>query len=274
VLEPNNSLAAFLRDRRGRVEPDQVGLPPGRRRRVRGLRREEVAQLAGLSVDYYARLEQGRQPTASPSVLRSVARTLRLTEDETRHLFTLAHVAAGTTAFEPDDQGFQRVRRLVATLGDTPAQVIGPFVDILMSNPAATFLFGDFDGVPPAQRNGLHRMLLVSGSRDLYGDEWESATIDLIGMLRLDAAEHPGSSRLAAIVAELSERSALFREQWRDQAVSSWQHHHKVLRHPAFGEMAFTNEFLTMQSAPGLRIVTVMPDEPSRFEEALFRSTR
>jgi hypothetical protein len=92
-------------------------------------------------------------------------------------------------------------------------------------------------------------MRLDQGTRDLYGDEWENATVALISMLRLDAAEPPGSSRRAAIVSELSERSALFREHWRDQTVSSWQHHHKVLRHPAFGEMAFTNEFLTVQSA-------------------------
>jgi transcriptional regulator with XRE-family HTH domain len=265
---PKTDLAAFLRDRRARVEPAQVGLVGGGRRRVPGLRREEVAQLARLSVDYYARLEQGRQRTASAQVLRAVAGALCLTEDERRHLFVLARVPDDSPPVA-DAGGEPSVRGFVAALGDIPALVVGPYVDIVHANPAATLLFTDFAALPPAERNGLRWMLLEETARARYGDAWESSAGELVGMLRLDSGRLPGTDRLRALVADLTARSPLFRRLWRDQAVSAWNHHLKTLRHPAFGEMSFTNEFVTLRSAPQLTVVTVIPAEPERFREAL-----
>ncbi|MCX5065887.1 helix-turn-helix transcriptional regulator [Micromonospora lupini] len=268
----NEALAAFLRDRRSRVEPRRVGLPGGHRRRVPGLRREEVAQLAGVSVDYYARLEQGRQPTASPGVLSSVARTLCLTDDERRHLFALARVAEQRPVADPGDPVNDRVRQLVAAFGDTPAGVLQPMLDVAYFNAAAAFLYADFATMPARHRNAVRWTMLAPEARERWGAEWAGAAADLVGLLRLHAGQYPGHPRLAEITNELSERSPEFRQLWHDQTVSTWQHHVKTLRHPAFGEMSFTNEFLTLQSAPHLSIVVMAPAEPQRFAAALSAS--
>jgi len=268
----NDALGAFLRDRRGRVNPSRAGLPVGRRRRVSGLRREEVARLADLSVDYYARLEQGRQHTASPAVLRSVARALFLTEDERRHLFTLAGVpdeAVSAASAEPADD---RIGGLLSVLGDTPAMVVGPFVDVVQVNPAAAFLFDDFAARPEVERNGLRWMLLDPRARALYGDAWEGAAGEMVGMVRLDAGHDPRNPRLAELVAELTEHSELFRRLWADQTVSTWQHHRKTLRHPELdGPMDFTNEFLSVHGAPNRTVAVMIPADPQRFRAALNR---
>ncbi|MEV6850499.1 helix-turn-helix transcriptional regulator [Actinoplanes sp. NPDC051411] len=268
-MPPRTDLAVFLRDRRSRVEPERVGLVGGDRRRVPGLRREEVAQLARLSVDYYARLEQGRQRTASAQVLRAVATALCLTEDERRHLFVLARVPDDTPPPDPAVATEPGVRRFVDALGDTPALVVGRYVDIVYANPAAAFLFTDFAALPPAERNGLRWMLLDETARDRYGDSWAESAEELAGMLRQDAGRYPGGDRLRALVDELTGLSPLFRRLWRDQAVSAWNHHRKTLRHPAFGTMSFTNEFVTPHSAPQLTVVTVIPDNPKLFRDVL-----
>ncbi|MFD0783217.1 helix-turn-helix transcriptional regulator [Micromonospora azadirachtae] len=269
AIPRNKALAAFLRDRRGRVEPSHLGLPHTSGRRVPGLRREEVAHVAGVSVDYYARLEQGRQRSASPSVLNSVARTLRLTKDERRHLFDLARVPDEPPAAEPDGVAEQRVRRLLIALGDNPAMVIGRFVDIVDANPAASFVFADFAAMPSAERNGVRWMLLSERARELYGDGWESAAAELVGMLRLDAGQYPEDPRLGEITAELVEHSPLFRRLWRDQTVSTWQHHQKLLRHPEVGEIELTNEFLTVHGAAQLRVIVMIPTDSGALSLAL-----
>jgi transcriptional regulator with XRE-family HTH domain len=268
----NVALAGFLRDRRGRVEPKQVGLVGGERRRVAGLRREEVAQLAGLSVDYYARLEQGRQRTASAQALRAVGRALCLTDDERRHLFTLAGVSDDPAPEALDEAAEHRVRGLVAAFGDTPALVVGPFVDIVHANPAASFLFTDFAALPAPQRNGLYWLLFADEARSLYGEGWRGEVEELVGMMRLDAGNDPRSERLRALVSELSEHSPLFRQLWKDQTVSSWHLHRKTLTHPAFGAMGFTNEFITAHSVQQVGIVLMVPDDPERFAAAMPRA--
>lgn len=222
-----------------------------------------------MSVDYYARLEQGRQPTASPGVLSSVARTLCLTDDERRHLFALAHVAEQRPAANPGDPADERVRQMVEAFGDTPAGVLQPMLDVVHFNAAAGFLYADFAAMPAHHRNAVRWTLLAPEARERWGEEWAGAAADLVGLLRLHAGQYPGHPRLAEITTELSERSPEFRQLWQDQTVSTWQHHVKTLRHPAFGVMSFTNEFLTVQSAPHLSIVVMAPAEPQRFAAAL-----
>ncbi|WP_250004552.1 helix-turn-helix transcriptional regulator [Actinoplanes sp. M2I2] len=265
----NEALADFLRDRRGRIEPGRLGLPHDRRRRVSGLRREEVAQHAGLSVDYYARLEQGRQRTASPGVLRSLARTLGLNDDERTHLFTLAHVAGEPAAPPAGNLGADRVRQLVTLLGDTPAMVVDPLLDVVHANAGAVFLFADFAAMPVDRRNAVRWMMLAPEARERYGPEWADGAADLVGMLRLHAGRQPDDPRLTELVAGLSPSSEDFRRLWQNQTVSTWRRPAKTLRHPGFGEMSFTNDIVAVQGAPELTLVIMAPAEPERFSAAL-----
>jgi transcriptional regulator with XRE-family HTH domain len=270
----NVELGAFLRSCRGRVEPLDVGLPPADvRRRVRGLRREEVAHLAGVSPDYYTRLEQGRQRTASPQVLDSLTRALRLTTDEQKHLYTLARVARADDVSKLASRTVGlRVQRLIDVMGDTPVMLCGPFVEVITANKAAAFLWADFNAMPAPERNGLRWMLLSRTARERYGRIWEEAASELIGMLRADAGHMPDDPRLAELVEELTSESPLFRRLWRDHLVSSWLHEKKILHHPSFGEMEFFNEFISLRSAPGRNLVVMMPADPATFQRALNRA--
>jgi transcriptional regulator with XRE-family HTH domain len=268
----NEALASFLRIRRSQVEPQDVGLSAGGRRRVPGLRREEVAQLAQVSQDYYTRLEQGRQATASPSVLDAVATALALTADEQSHLYTLAGVAQA----EPNSPAAPRrgtpgarALRFLDQLGDTPAMLLDAFVDIAVANAAASFLFDDFNAMRKCERNGLRWMLLAPEARELYGPSWQDAAGEMIGMLRLDAGRAPRHPRLAELVEELHEKSDLFRKLWEEQKVSTWLHEKKVLRHPRFGAMEFFNEMITLHSAPDQTLVVMIPADPAAFRAAL-----
>ncbi|MDX3074949.1 helix-turn-helix transcriptional regulator [Streptomyces sp. NPDC088354] len=270
-MNRNHALAAFLRDRRGKVEPADVGLPHQDGRRVPGLRREEVAQLARVSPDYYTRLEQGRQPTASPSVLGALSQALRLSPEEHAHLCTLAGVPAPIAR---TDRSASRVvgpgaQRFMDLLGDTPAILFGPFIDVVSVNRAGAFLFADFNRLPAAERNGLRWMFLSPTARERYQDSWQQAASEMVGMLRLDAGRHPGHPRLAEIVDDLSGRSELFSSLWSAITVSEWNLDHKVLHHPAFGGMRFRNEFVSLHSAPGQTLVVVIPDDQTAFHRAL-----
>ncbi|MEK8108228.1 hypothetical protein NKG94_31130 [Micromonospora sp. M12] len=184
-------------------------------------------------------------------------------------MFALARVAEQRPAANPSDPVDERVRQLVEAFGDTPAGVLRPMLDVVYFNAAAAFLYTDFATMPVHHRNAVRWTMLAPEARERWGAEWAGAAADLVGLLRLHAGQYPGHPRLAEITTELSERSPEFRQLWHDQTVSTWQHHVKTLRHPAFGVMSFTNEFLTMQSAPHLSIVVMAPAEPQRFAAAL-----
>jgi len=267
----NTELGAFLRTRRARLDPDCVGLAAGERRRVPGLRREEIARLAGVSPDYYTRLEQGRQPTASPSVLNALAQTLQLSAEERLHLYTLAgegvpvSAAPSAPARTADDQ----VRFVLEALGDTPAIVYGPFVDVITANEAARFLFADFDALPPLERNAVGWMLLSPTARELYRDQWEAGARDLIGMLRIDVGRRPGDPRGKQVVGELSAASPYFRRLWNEHQVSSWQTEEKVLYHPAAGPLRFRNSSIAVKGVPDQEISLIIPEDPQAFRAAL-----
>jgi transcriptional regulator with XRE-family HTH domain len=265
----NVALGEFLRTRRARVDPYHVGLPVADRRRVPGLRREELAQLAGVSHDYYARLEQGRQATASPSVLDAVADALRLTADERSHLYDLAGVADGTAPPAPPRIVDRGIQRLIDALGDTPVILRGAFSEVIAVNPAGAFLFADFNRMAAPARNGLRWMLLEPRARELYGPGWEDAAAEMTGRLRLEAGRMPADPRGAELAAELSERSELFRRVWGQQHVSSWQHDDKTLYHPGFGSMRFFTELVTAHTSPGQTLVVMMPAQPAVFRSAL-----
>ena len=265
----NIALGEFLRTRRARLGPHDAGLPSDGGRRVPGLRREELARLAGVSPDYYARLEQGRQPTASPPVLAALSGALRLSSGERAHLYDLAGVADVATPEPPPRVVGRGVHRLVELLGDTPVIVRGQFSEVIAINPAGAFLFCDFNRLPARERNGLRWMLLAPRARELYGPGWRDAAAEMIGRLRLETGRGPVAPRAAQLIAELRAESELFRSVWADQHVSAWLHNGKTLYHPAYGAMDFSTELVTTHSAPGQTLVVLIPDDPATFQAAM-----
>ncbi|QSB13323.1 helix-turn-helix domain-containing protein [Natronosporangium hydrolyticum] len=252
-------LASFLRTRRERVLPQQVGLAAGPGRRTPGLRRQEVAQLAGISVDYYIRLEQARGPHPSTQVLEALARALRLSGDERAHLFHLVGTAPLPTA------GAHRevpvgIRQLLERLDDTPAIVVDPGYVLLAWNPMWAALTGtDPATLPAEQRSALHGFF----SEDGAGCPAEHAR-DVVADLRAATARHPTDPALAQLVADLSARSPAFRQLWATHEVAVRRDTSKRLRHPLVGEL--TLDVQTLQ-VPGeeqrLMLFTAAPDSPS-----------
>ncbi|QQQ77345.1 helix-turn-helix domain-containing protein [Saccharothrix sp. 6-C] len=242
----NHDLGEFLRSRRARVRPDDVGLPGGGRRRVPGLRREELAMLAGVSVDYYMRLEQGRTPAVSDSVLDAVARVLRLDDTERAHLRNLVRP---TPARRPAPQRVRPgLRRLLEMADDVPAFVMGRRADILAWNPLADALYG-FGDLPPEDRNSARHTFLRPESRTFYRD-WPTVAADMVAFLRLDAGRYPDDARLAALVGELSVKDETFRKLWAQHKVLEKTHGTKLMRHPVVGDLDLDYETLRPTGDP------------------------
>ncbi|HEY6492275.1 MAG TPA: helix-turn-helix transcriptional regulator [Trebonia sp.] len=271
TAERNHELGAFLRTRRARIEPEHVGLLAEGHRRVPGLRREELARLAGVSPDYYTRLEQGRQPTASPSVLDRLARALRLSTEERLHLYVLAGAGMPVDAAPPSSAGSvdYRVRRVFDLVEGTPALVRGPFLDLIEVNEALRFLYPDLCDLPARERNGVRWMLLSSTARELYGGQWETAVRDFTGMLRLDVGRLPSSPRAREIVEELTAASPLFRRLWKEHQVSGWTAEAKVLHHPVAGPLTFFNHAISVAGVPDQQIYLLIPEDRPAFSAAL-----
>lgn len=259
-------LRAFLRSRRERVRPEAVGLEPGPGpRRVPGLRREEVATLAGVSVDYYTRFEQGRDLNVSEEVVRAVGRALQLEGDELAHLIALARpIARRRPRSAPPPQRVRPdVRVLVDALG-LPAFVLGRRLDVLAANRLARALLTDFTALPEAERNHARWVFLDPAARERYLD-WEAVARDNVAQLRLQAGRQPEDERLTALIGELTVRSGQFAAWWADQAVSSSLHGRKRYRHPVVGELEVSFEALAIADAPDQRlyIYAAAPGSPS-----------
>src|SRR5690606_11612625 len=207
-------LAAVLRTARARVKPADVGLPAGRRRQVPGLRREELAQLAGVGVDYVIRLEQGRGPKPSPQVLGALARALRLTDDDRDTLFRLAGSAPPGTGGVP-----MHVRpgllRLLDRMSDLPVLVLSAKSDVLAWNPLAAALFGDFSTMPPAECNRARQRFLGPGLGRIPLPPDSASAADCGGCLRTARARYPDDRDLTRLIADLRRGSARFDELWR-----------------------------------------------------------
>ncbi|MFC3499664.1 helix-turn-helix transcriptional regulator [Micromonospora krabiensis] len=259
-------LGAFLRARRGRLRPHDVGLEPGGRRKVTGLRREELALLAGLSTDYYQRMEQGREVRPSDDVLDALAGALGLDDVERRHLFTLARAARRPVPVRPD-RGPERVpegtRRLLRVM-DAPAVVLGRHLDLLDWNPMAEALLGDPVGFPPDRLN----MLLLLFDDTLTGQrscpDWERQALDYIGMMRAAVAADPTHPRATAVVGELSIRSAEFRRLWARHDVRASVSGTKTFRAPEVGDIVLDWDTYPLPGNPGpvLLVFTAEPGSP------------
>ncbi|MER5355624.1 helix-turn-helix transcriptional regulator [Kitasatospora sp. NPDC002551] len=270
-------LAEFLRTRRSRLHPEDVGLPDlGGRRRVSGLRREELAQLAGVSVDYYTRLEQGRVGNPSDAVLDAVARALRLDPEEVGHLHRLARIRPDRTRAGRGaggrSSGPQKVRptlaRLLEAMPDVPAVVMGRRMDVLAWNRAAVSLLGDYGALDPAERNIARITYLDPASRTLY-DDWVGCARENAAFLRLEAGRRPDDPRLAELIGELSVRSPEFRQWWAEHPVRDKTSGRKVFHHPLVGRMELVYETLRSADDPDQALVTYAPDPGSPSEDAL-----
>ncbi|MFI1382224.1 helix-turn-helix transcriptional regulator [Embleya sp. NPDC020886] len=246
-------LGDFLRACRARVAPEEVGLPVfGRKRRVAGLRREEVAQLAGVSVDYYVRLEQGRGQHVSDAVLDAIGRALRLDPTESEHMWDLAR---------PTRAGVRRVAPSTVRPGvqvlldriDAPAFVLGPCMDVAAWNAAADAVMG-LSAMAPHERNMARHTFLSPDAGRFYPD-WERVAADTVAFLRLDAARHAADARMAALVEELTAGNPRFRPLWDAHQVAEKTHGSKRLR-PADGSVLDTAyESLSFPGDPDLLLI-------------------
>jgi transcriptional regulator with XRE-family HTH domain len=267
-MDHNAELREFLRTRRARLSPQDAGVPvSGTARRVPGLRREELARLAGVSTDYYTRLEQGRDLNVSETVLDAVARALRLDESERTYMFELArhrphqarHRAGRVQRVRPE------VRRVLEALdGRSPAFVIGRHGDILASNRLARALITDFEALPHRERNMIRFMFLDEAARELYR-EWDQYAADMVASLRFEAARNPDDRRLSELVGELTIKSPEFRTWWDDHAVREKTKGVKLYHHPVVGDMTLSYENVSFPGDAGqsMCIYTVEPGSPS-----------
>ncbi|GAA1306672.1 helix-turn-helix transcriptional regulator [Saccharothrix xinjiangensis] len=261
----NHDLGEFLRTRRARVRPDDVGLPAGGRRRVPGLRREELAMLAGVSVDYYMRLEQGRTPSVSDSVLDAVSRVLRLDETERSHLRNLVRP---TPVKRPGPQRVRPgLRRLLDMVGDVPAFVMGRRSDVLAWNALAGALYG-FDEARPEDLNSSRHTFLSPEARTFYRD-WPTVAADMVAFLRLDAGRYPDDARLAALVGELAVKDETFRKLWAQHKVMEKTHGTKLIHHPVVGDLDLDYEALKPSGDPDLTLAVYTARVGSPSEERL-----
>ncbi|QKW08233.1 helix-turn-helix domain-containing protein [Streptomyces sp. NA04227] len=261
-------LGAFLKARRGELSPGTVGLPEtGGRRRVSGLRREEVAALASISTDYYTRLEQGRIP-ASAAVLTTLTRVLHLDDDQRACLFALAGTLSERPLRRAVQQAQPRLRRLLDDLRTTPGIILGRRMDILAWNPLAAALVTDFSRIPERRRNYLRLMFTAPEMRELYAD-WESVARMCVAQLRRAAARDSGSRRLAALVGELSVQDADFRRWWAADQVAVRDAGTKVLRHPVAGELTLDWDTLAAAGDSDQQLVVWSAEPGSPSHDAL-----
>jgi transcriptional regulator with XRE-family HTH domain len=259
----SSELASFLRSRRARISPADAGLVPGPRRRTPGLRREEVAQLSGVGVTWYTWLEQGRPINASPQVLTSVARALRLDIAETEHLFRLAGVPAPRRSASgvPVPEAVQRV---LDSLDPNPAHIVNERYDVLAWNRAALWLITDFASYPPEERN----LVWLSFTQPWYRTcmlDWEEQTRRTVGLLRANAAGRTGEPAWAELIQRLRATGEEFTRMWDGQDVAAHDRRLKVIDHPDLGTLRLEVTPMWLAELPGWRMSVYTPmDETTR----------
>jgi transcriptional regulator with XRE-family HTH domain len=249
-------LADFLRRRREAIRPEQVGLPVAGRRRTPGLRREEVAQVAGVGVTWYTWLEQARDIRVSENVLDALARALLLDSHERAHLFTLAGAPSAAAVLESDTLD-PAVTLLLERFGTYPAAVVNARYDILAFNPSYAALMGDIAALPFDQRNVLWLLFTSDRMRRMCVD-WEHATRRLVAQLRASYADHMSEPAWRSLVKRLQDASPTFREYWEEHNVAATVNAVKQFRHPEIGLLRFksTNMWLTQRVGNRLLVYT------------------
>jgi transcriptional regulator with XRE-family HTH domain len=267
-----DELADFLRSRRASLQPQDVGLPNGGRRRTPGLRREEVAQLAGVGTTWYTWLEQARDVRASLDVLEAIARALRMTPAERAHLLLLGRGEAPPPSRTPPERASATLRRLIENLGPNPAFVLGRRWDYLAWNAATTALFGDLGKVPRAARNHAWLTFMDPARREMFTD-WSRSSRLLVAKFRADSALHLGDPQFEELIHALRQSSPDFCRAWQRHEVAHSGEGRKELRHPRVGMLAFSHAVFHAADAPEQRMALYSPlpdfDTPAKLAELL-----
>ena len=273
-MDNSEAVREFLMDRRGRIGPEEAGLPTYGRgtRRVPGLRREEVALLAGVSVDYYTRIERGDLSGVSAGVLDAIARALRLDDAEQQHLFDLAAAASG--AVPPSRRRRPRtvgpaVQWLLDRMSGSPAFIRNGRLDILAINEIGRALYaGAFEWSDAEPINLARFCFLAPAARELYPD-WDGAAEVTVALLRTEAGRDPHDRGIADLVAELTEQSEDFAARWQSREVRLHQTGTKTFTHPVVGPLELSFEAMELASHPGLVLTAYAVEPGSPSQEAL-----
>lgn len=270
-MDTRSEVRDFLRTRRERVTPQQVGLPDfGGARRVKGLRREELALVAGMSVDYYIRLERGNLTGVSESVLESLSRALRLDDAEHAHLFDLARVqnASATTRRKPPTS---KVRPNVQRMLDgmtMPAWIRNGRSDFLAGNALARALYSPLFLDPAGTPNTARFAFLDPRGQEFWRD-WDVVASDMVAVLRAEAARQPYDKGLTDLIGELSTRSEAFRQRWAAHGVMRHLNGEKRVHHPEVGDLDLTYETMELATDTGLTLIAYGTEPGSPSEERL-----
>lgn len=273
IVNPADDIAEFLTTRRARVTPEQAGLPSYGARRVPGLRREEVASLAGVSADYYRRLERGHVSGVSELVLDALARALRLDDAERAHLFDLARAAGpvGAVASKRARPAGKRVRPVVQRLIDqigAPAIVSNAHGDLLAANALGRALYAPVFESPEQPANSARFTFLDPAATDFY-PEWERVASELVAALRSRAGRNPYDRNLQDLIGELSTRSDAFRVRWAAHDVRFHRSGSKRVQHPIVGALELSYETLSLDADDGLRVALYAAEAGSCTQQAL-----
>ncbi|MEV4314869.1 helix-turn-helix transcriptional regulator [Actinocrispum sp. NPDC049592] len=254
-IDQRAEVREFLSSRRARITPEQAGLPAyGGNRRVKGLRREEVALLAGVSIDYYVRMERGNLAGASDSVLDALSRALRLDEAEREHLFALARAAHPDARRRPTATTVRpAVQQVLDAISDAPAWVRNGRHDIVAMNRLGRALYAPVLADPRRPANTTRFVYLDPAAREFFVD-WDRIANDAAAMLRLEAGRNPHDRALIELVGELSTRSEVFRRRWASHDVQYHRSGQKRLRHPVVGQLDLNFESMELPSEPGLTL--------------------
>ncbi|ROP66495.1 helix-turn-helix protein [Curtobacterium sp. ZW137] len=276
-MDTGTEASDFLRTRRARISPEAVGLTASATgRRVKGLRREEVATLAGVSAEYYNRMERGKLAGVSESVLYAVARALQLDESEEQHLFDLAHSANAAHALTRPApkrtparfRASNRVQRILDGMTELPAYARNGRTDIIAMNPLGAALMPGLVPNGKEQANIARYLFLDPSSQEFY-DDWERVARDMVAAFRIEAGRTPFDRSLTDLIGELSTRSNPFRTWWASHNVRLHTSATKTLHNPTVGEVEVTGEALTLASEPDITIITYVTEPASVSEERL-----
>jgi len=269
-MDTRSDIRDFLISRRARISPEQAGLPAfgyGTKRRVQGLRREEVAMLAGISAEYYTRLERGNANGVSDDVLDAIARTLQLDEAERAHLFDLFRTAATsrpTRRRSSQERVRPTVQRVLDGMTTVPAYVRNGRLDILAANRLGAALYSPVFSSQPETPN-MARFIFLNPQATEFFAGWEGIASDAVAILRAEAGRDPYDRRLSDLIGELSTRSEDFRIRWAAHNVKFHRTGAKQLHHPVVGDLTLAYEALELPADTGQRILvyTAEPNSPS-----------
>ena len=272
-MDNRTEIRDFLSSRRAKITPEQAGLPAyGGRRRVPGLRREEVALLAGVSVDYYTRLERGDLKGASDSVLDAVASALRLDEPERAHLNNLARAANSAQRVRrrrPLHEGLRpTIQRILDAMTGAPAYVRNGRRDILAANRLGYALYSELY-LDPARPVNVARFVFLNPRARTFFLDWTSAANDMVAALRAEAGKNPYDRELSVLVGELSTRSEEFATRWAAQNVRFHRSGFKQIRHPIVGDLQLSYEAMDLPADPGLSLIVYSAEPGSTTDDAL-----